>query len=48
MLVNFEICHFMTIPGLFNYFSEKTFLENQSFLNEGVLITLIFSLVLGV
>ena len=30
----FEIYHFLAIPGPFEYFS-----ENQSFLNEGVIIT---------
>ena len=33
ILVIFDICHFLTIPEPFEYF-----LENQSFLNEGVII----------
>ena len=34
ILVIFEICHLLAIPGLFEYF-----LENQSFLNEEVVVT---------
>ena len=39
ILVIFEICQFLTIPGLFEYFSENGVVsENQSFLNEGVIV----------
>ena len=40
LLVIFEICQFLTIPGPFEYFSENWIVsENQSFLHEGVIIT---------
>ena len=48
ILVIFEICQFLTIPGPFEYFSENWVVsENQSFLNEGVIITPLIGLVLG-
>ena len=48
ILVIFEICQFLTIPGPFEYFSEKWVVsENQSFLNEGAIITPPISLLLG-
>ena len=48
ILVIFEICQFLTIPGPFEYFSENGVVsENQSFLDEGVIITLLIGLVLG-
>ena len=34
ILVIFQICHFLEILGPFEYFS-----ENQSFLNEGAIVT---------
>ena len=40
ILVIFEICQFLTIPGPFEYFSENGWSsENQSFLDEGAIIT---------
>ena len=40
ILVIFETCHFLAIPGLFEYFSENgPVSENQSFLDEGVIVT---------
>ena len=40
ILVIFEICQFLTIPGPFEYFSNNWVVsENQSFLNEGVIVT---------
>ena len=40
ILVIFEICQFLTIPGPFEYFSEKWVVsENQSFLDEGAIVT---------
>ena len=37
ILVIFDICHFLTIPGLFEYFQKIGASENQSFLNEGAI-----------
>ena len=40
ILVIFEICQFLTIPGPFEYFSENGWSQkSQSFLNEGMIIT---------
>ena len=40
ILVIFEICQFVTIPGPFEYFSENGVVsENQSFLDEGAIVT---------
>ena len=40
ILVIFEICQFLTIPGPFEYFSENGVVsENQSFLDEGAIVT---------
>ena len=39
VLVIFEICHFLMIPGPFEYFLEKGC--PQSFLDEGAIITLL-------
>ena len=40
ILIIFEICHFLVIPGPFEYFSENGWSQkNQSFLDEGVIIT---------
>ena len=48
ILVIFEICQFLTIPGPFEYFSENGVVsENQSFLDEGVIVTPLIGLVLG-
>ena len=48
ILVIFEICHFLVIPGPFEYFSENGVVsENQSFLNGGVIIWALISSVLG-
>ena len=48
ILVIFEICHFLAIPGLFEYFSENGWSQkNQSFLDEGVIVTPLITLVLG-
>ena len=52
ILVIFEICQFLMIPGPFAYFSENGWSqkwvvsENQSFLNEGVIVTPLIGLVL--
>ena len=46
-MVNFEICQFLTIPGPFEYFSENGWSQKISFLNEGVIVTPLISLVLG-
>ena len=37
----------LTIPGPFEYFSEMGGLTNQSFLNEGSIVTPLIGLVLG-
>ena len=49
ILVIFEICQFLTIPGSIEYFSENGWSQkNQSFLNEGaIIITPLIGLVLG-
>ena len=48
ILVIFEICQFLTIPGPFEYFFRKWVVsENQSFLDEGAIITPLIGLVLG-
>ena len=47
ILVIFEICQFLTIPGLFEYFSENGWSQKISFLDEGVIVTPLISLVLG-
>ena len=48
ILVIFEISQFLTIPGPFEYFSGKWVVsENQSFLNEGAIITPLIASVLG-
>ena len=39
ILVIFEICHFLTIPGLLEYFTENGCSQKISFLNEEVEIT---------
>ena len=39
ILVIFEICQFLKIPGQFEYFSENGWSQKISFLNEGVIIT---------
>ena len=39
ILVIFEICPVLKIPGLFEYFSENGWSQKISFLNEGVIIT---------
>ena len=39
ILVIFEICYFLTIPGTFEYFSENGCSQKISFLNEGAIIT---------
>ena len=39
ILVILEICHFSTIPGPFEYFSENGWSKKISFLNEGAIIT---------
>ena len=39
ILVIFEICYFLTISGLFESVSEKGSSKNQSFLDEGMMIT---------
>ena len=40
ILVIFEICQFLTIAGPFEYFFRKWVVsENQSFLDEGVIVT---------
>ena len=46
ILVIFEICQFLTIPGPFEYFSENVW-SQKSFLNEGVIVTPLIGLVLG-
>ena len=38
ILVIFEICHFLTIPWPFEYFSENGW-SQKSFLDEGAIIT---------
>ena len=47
ILVIFEICHFLTIPGPFEYFSENGWSQKISFLDEGAIITPLIGLVLG-
>ena len=48
ILVIFEICQFLTIPGPFEYFSENgQSHKNQKFLNEGAIVTPLIGLVLG-
>ena len=32
----FDICPFLTAPGLFEYFSENGFSENERYLDNGV------------
>ena len=39
ILVIFEICQFLTIPGPFEYFSENGWSQKISFLDEGVIVT---------
>ena len=39
ILVIFEICHFLMIPGPFEYFSENGCSQKISFVDEGVTIT---------
>ena len=34
ILVIFEICHFLTIPGLFEYFSENGWCQKITFYSE--------------
>ena len=46
VLVIFKICYFLVIPGPFEYFSENGW-SHKSFLNEGVIVTPLISLVLG-
>ena len=45
-MVIFEICHFLVIPGSFEYFLENGFSENQRFLDEGVIVWPLIGLVL--
>ena len=47
ILVIFEICQFLTIPGLFEYFSENGWSQKISFLDEGAIITPLIGFVLG-
>ena len=47
ILIIFEICQFLMIPGLFQYFSENGWSQKISFLNEGVIIWALISLDLG-
>ena len=48
ILVIFEICQFLTIPGPFEYFSENGWSQKiKSFLNEGAIVTPLIGLVLG-
>ena len=47
ILVIFEICQFLTIPGPFEYFSEMGGLRKSSFLDEGAIVTPLIGLVLG-
>ena len=48
ILVIFEICQFLTIPGPFEYFSENGVVsENQSFFDEGAIVSPLIGLVLG-
>ena len=39
ILVIFEICQFLTIPGPFEYFSENGWSQKISFLDEGAIVT---------
>ena len=39
----FEICQFLTIPGLFEYFSENGWSQKISFLDEGAIVTPLIS-----
>ena len=39
ILVIFEICQFLTIPGPFEYFPENGWSQKISFLNEGAIVT---------
>ena len=48
ILVIFEICQFLTIPGPFEYFSENGWSQKiKSFLDEGAIVTPLIGLVLG-
>ena len=47
ILVIFEICQFLTIPGSFEYFSENGGLRKSVFLDEGAIVTPLIGLVLG-
>ena len=48
IVVILDICHFLTIPGPFECFLRKWVVsENQSFLDEGAIITHLINLVLG-
>ena len=48
ILFIFEICQFLMIPGPFEYFFRKWVVsENQSFLDEGAIVTPLIGLVLG-
>ena len=47
ILAIFNICHFMTIPGSFEDFSENGCAQKISFLNEGMIIWALIGLVLG-
>ena len=47
ILVIFEICQFLTIPGPFEYFSENGWSQKISFLDEGAIVWALISLDLG-
>ena len=47
ILVIFEICQFLMVPGPFEYFSENGWSQKISFLDEGAIVTPLISLVLG-
>ena len=48
ILVIFEICQFLTIPGPFEYFSENGWSQKiKVFLDEGAIVTPLIGLVLG-
>ena len=48
IMVIFEICHFLTIPGPFEYFSENGWSQKiKVFLDEGAIVTPLIGLVLG-
>ena len=48
ILVIFEICHFLAIPGSFEYFLENGWCQKIKVqINEGVIVWALISLVLG-